>query len=389
MAAGRYQQRSDGSRPPRRAAFLVIAALLILALAGLSIHRFQSSRRRADNLPVQPTSDAGLAVLAVEGVLFEEGCTRKDLTRHDEGGVISLAFLLDPAAKTDLLLDRLGKALSSLGWRMGPPSQRGQGETETITVGASPIPRGVNGSLTIVLAKRHLPYQVPLAARERSAKPRLAIVIDDLGLTLEAAEKATSLPAAITVAVMPRQPASKESARLALRRGKEVLLHLPMEPLEFPDKDPGPGALLAGMTRQEMAQVLKDDLLTVPGAVGINNHMGSRLTANAAAMDLLLRMVGRSRLFFLDSRTTSNSLAYQTARSLGLRAVRRDIFLDNLDEPAAIQIQVDELIKLALSQGEAVGIGHPRDNTFAVLIQSMDRIRKAGIDIVPLSRLAR
>jgi polysaccharide deacetylase 2 family uncharacterized protein YibQ len=385
MAAGEIRIRPRTSRPWER--FLLAgAAVLVLSGAGIALFLLQ----RPDRAAPPPPPDLALSTLAVKGLLFDEGATSKDLKQEPGGGGgATLVFQLDPAVRTDLLLDRLGRLLSSLGYSLAPPARSGQGENETLTLTATPVAPGHAAALTLVLAKRQLPLPAPVATRARVSRPRLAIVIDDLGLSLEAAERAASLPAAVTVAVMPRQPVSEESARLARHLGKEVLLHLPMEPLEFPDQDPGPGALLSGMTPEEMAQVLREDLLTVPGAVGVNNHMGSRVSAEGTSMDSLMRQLSRFSLFFLDSRTTPNSLAFQKARSLGLKCIRRDIFLDNLDEPEAIQVQLDELIKLTLSHGEAVGIGHPRDNTFNVLTENLDRIRKAGIDIVPLSRLAR
>jgi polysaccharide deacetylase 2 family uncharacterized protein YibQ len=217
----------------------------------------------------------------------------------------------------------------------------------------------------------------------------VAIVIDDLGRQMAVARALADLPAPLTLSIMPRQAMSREVAALAARKGKEILMHLPMEPKDYPENDPGAGALMSGMSPEEISRVLDADLVTVPGAVGINNHMGSRFTSDTEAMERLMPFLAMRGLFFLDSYTAPDSVAYQKALAAGLKAVRRDVFLDNTDEREAIENQLDELINLALRQGQAVGIGHPRDNTVAVLRDNLDRIESAGVTIVPLSELAR
>ncbi len=131
--------------------------------------------------------------------------------------------------------------------------------------------------------------------------PRVAIVIDDLGLSLRAAQTLLGIPQPLTFAVLPKLTHSREIAEAAAAAGRDVLLHLPMEPLDYPAKDPGPGALLKSMTSEAMAEVLKEDLAAVPNAVGVNNHMGSRLTEDEEVIRLILTMLKERRLSFLDS----------------------------------------------------------------------------------------
>ncbi len=218
--------------------------------------------------------------------------------------------------------------------------------------------------------------------------PRVAIVIDDLGLSLRAAETLLSIPQPLTFAVLPKLTHSREIAEAAAAAGRDVLLHLPMEPLDYPEKDPGPGALFKSMTSEAMAEVLKENLAAVPKAVGVNNHMGSRLTEDEEVMRLILTMLKERRLFFLDSYTSPRSVVSEVARELGIPTASRHVFLDHEPEGADyVAAQIDRLIAVARRHGEAIGIGHPRPSTIAALQEHLPKLAEAGITVVPLSTL--
>lgn len=227
----------------------------------------------------------------------------------------------------------------------------------------------------------------PPSRSARPSRPRVAIVIDDLGVNRELSLRAVGLAAPVTVAVIPLLPLSTEIARAAAARKKEVLMHVPMEPKD-PEKDPGPGVLLGTMDRGDITRALQAELASVPGAVGINNHMGSQLTTDPRAMDDVLAWVAERGFIFLDSMTAPDSIAGARARRLGLRSFRRDVFLDNVDEPEAIRERLEELASVALRHGTAIAIGHPRANTLSVLETELARLASRGIDLVPLSGLA-
>jgi polysaccharide deacetylase 2 family uncharacterized protein YibQ len=215
----------------------------------------------------------------------------------------------------------------------------------------------------------------------------VAVVIDDLGQDLKAAKEILSLPARITYAVMPGLLHSREIAELARRDGREVLLHLPMQP-----KDKGlkasPGALSSNMTPMNFVATIGTDLDSVPGAVGVNNHEGSALTENAEAMKFLMAELKERNLFFIDSFTSPKSTAYATAREFGLKAARRDVFLDNeSDNEEYVGRQLDELTRFAKERGRAVGIGHPHPATINALRKWLKTISQKGIEIVPASRI--
>lgn len=218
--------------------------------------------------------------------------------------------------------------------------------------------------------------------------PRVAIVIDDLGANLRAAKSLLAIPQSLTFAVLPKLTHSREIAEAAAAAGHDVLLHLPMEPLDYPAKNPGPGALLRSMTPEAMSEVLRDNLASVPHAVGVNNHMGSRLTQDEETMRLILTTLNERRLFFLDSYTTSRSIVSQVARELGMPTASRHVFLDHeLGDPDYVAAQMERLAAVARKHGAAIGIGHPRPSTIAALKEHLPKLSEAGIAVVPLSTL--
>jgi polysaccharide deacetylase 2 family uncharacterized protein YibQ len=220
----------------------------------------------------------------------------------------------------------------------------------------------------------------------RPPRPRLAIVVDDLGPDKRVAEELLRLDAPITFSILPLQPHSRRIAQKAHALGREVILHLPMEPRGFPLKDPGKGALFVAMSERELLRQLRKDLDSVPFIVGVNNHMGSRFMEHAAAVRLVLGELKKRGLFFLDSRTTAKTEGYQIAQELALLAGERDLFLDNENDVQDIRAQLEGLIRLARDHGRAIGICHPYPSTIAALKGMIAKIKAAGIWIVPLSQ---
>jgi polysaccharide deacetylase 2 family uncharacterized protein YibQ len=215
----------------------------------------------------------------------------------------------------------------------------------------------------------------------------VAIVIDDLGQNVKQAREVLALPGNVTVAVMPGLAQSRKVAELAKSRGREVLLHLPMEYRSRNGK-PAPGMLRSDMTPMEFLNTISDDVRSVPGAVGVNNHEGSSLTENKEAMKFLMAELKARDLLFLDSLTSPKSVAYATAKEFGLKAAKRDVFLDNeANNPVAIRKQLDELAALAKKHGRAIGIGHPHPATLSELRKWLAEAADQGIEIVPVSKL--
>ncbi len=217
----------------------------------------------------------------------------------------------------------------------------------------------------------------------------LAIIIDDLGYDWPHSKAIAELPADVTLAILPKVPFSRDVARLGKKLGKEMLLHQPMEPIRYPHTSPGPGAMLAHMESERLQSVLRDNLANMPEVVGINNHMGSRLTERAAAMDATMQVLLDKQLFFIDSRTSDNSVAAERAAAHQVPSAVRDVFLDNVAEEGAILRQLHRLERLALSHGEVIGIGHPYRATVAALQQWLPTLPGKGIRVQRVSRFLR
>lgn len=220
-----------------------------------------------------------------------------------------------------------------------------------------------------------------------AAEVTIGIIIDDLGNSLVNGRRAVDLPGAVTCAVLPHTAHARVLADAARARGKEVLLHLPMEARE--PVEPGPGQIDARMPRLEVRATLDYDLSTVPHVIGINNHMGSLMTTQAAAMDELMLELRRRNLFFVDSRTHAATVAAARARLHGVPVLERDVFLDRDSDPAAIAAQLQRLEQLARRKGYALAIGHPLTATLDALERWLPTLAERGIRLVPLTvRLA-
>jgi uncharacterized protein len=218
--------------------------------------------------------------------------------------------------------------------------------------------------------------------------PRVALIIDDLGYDRPAADRLMDLKVPVTLAILPHSPHQEAIARAAHARGLEVILHLPMEPVEYPAVNPGPGTLLASMPADDLLRVLEEDLRSVPHIRGVNNHMGSRLTAHSEQMYQVFSVLKRRGLYFIDSRTTDETVCRPSARLFQLPFAQRDVFLDHSHDAATIRRQLRELVRIARLKGEAVAIAHPHPITVATLREELPELLRQ-VEIVPASRLAR
>lgn len=214
---------------------------------------------------------------------------------------------------------------------------------------------------------------------------RVAMVIDDLGPDLRPVERLLALGLPISYALLPHQPRTAAVAARLAAAGAEILCHLPME--AEGDADPGIGALIAGMPAAELERLAIAAIDGVPGAVGVNNHMGSRLTADRLAMSTVLEVVARRRLFFLDSRTTPDSVGAELAREMGVPQASRDVFLDPDPDPEAVREQFERWLEVASERGAAIAIGHPHAVTLELLERELPALRERGFELVPVSYL--
>ena len=224
--------------------------------------------------------------------------------------------------------------------------------------------------------------------RIKSDIPKIAIIIDDIGYDRKAAMDLVALHPDITFSVLPFSPFGRQLSKALHAKGAQLMLHLPMEPVEYPRVNPGPGAILSRMSPDALIDQLEKDLFDVPHAVGVNNHMGSKLTASADQMNQIFTILKKNDLFFIDSRTAPRSQGRASARLLKLKFAQRDVFLDNFQDGAYITGQFEELVKMARRHGSAIGIGHPYRVTVETLEKLLPKI-KGKVKIVRASELTR
>ncbi|MDH3350108.1 MAG: divergent polysaccharide deacetylase family protein [Gammaproteobacteria bacterium] len=218
-------------------------------------------------------------------------------------------------------------------------------------------------------------------------KPRIAIIIDDLGYELEAGRRAIDLPGPVAFAVLPGTPQGRQLARLANERGKEVLMHLPLESVENRDFLE-PGALMLDMSRRTFAETFAGAIATVPFAIGVSSHRGSLLTRHPGHMGWLMEeILARENLFFIDSYTTHESVALRIAAESGVTATRRDVFLDHDRSSKAVSREFERLKAVARQRGSAVAIGHPFRETLEVLERELPKLHAEGFELVAISEL--
>jgi polysaccharide deacetylase 2 family uncharacterized protein YibQ len=250
------------------------------------------------------------------------------------------------------------------------------------SVARAPAPRRAPPPATVPPRAAATEVAAPTGAGPRA---RVALILDDFGRSTAESERALALGVPMTYAVLPFEPRSAEVARQLRAAGAEVLVHLPMEAVGA--EDPGPRVIATGQSRSRVTRLTERAIEAVPGAAGLNNHMGSLATADARTMGAVLDVVARRGLFFVDSRTSAETGAFDWARERGIAAVRRDVFLDAEPEPAAVAEQFARLLELARAHGAAVAIGHPRPATLEVLAREIPRARAAGVEFVPVSYL--
>lgn len=216
--------------------------------------------------------------------------------------------------------------------------------------------------------------------------PCVAIIIDDLGNRLSSGRSAINLPGPVALAFLPHAPHSKMLANQAHAAGKEVMLHLPME--SESGRQLGQGGLTLHMTEQQLQRATRGALESVPHVTGLNNHMGSLLTRHPGAMSWLMDAVKQhGGLFFVDSRTTEQTVARKIAMEKELPTTGRDVFLDNIRTRSAIEKEFKRLLLLAKKQGYAVGIGHPYPETIQVLKRELAKLSSRGIRLIPISQI--
>jgi len=245
----------------------------------------------------------------------------------------------------------------------------------------APIPAG---------KKRIVAAAVVVAPPRKVERHRgnIVLIIDDVGFDHQPMAAAMRIDPNVNFAVLPNSQRAAETAAKLHAYGFEVLCHLPMEPEGFPRVSPGSGAVLTSMTNDEIARTTTANVQEIPYARGVNNHMGSRATADRRVMTYVLGALPRG-MYFIDSRTTGSSVAAAVAREMNVRTASRNVFLDDVQSRQAIRNQLRALMRAAEEHGTAVGIGHMYPTTVEVLSEAAPRLRSEGFRFVRASQAVR
>jgi polysaccharide deacetylase 2 family uncharacterized protein YibQ len=233
-----------------------------------------------------------------------------------------------------------------------------------------------------IYPKNEIPPHKPIPKTKPAVPtnlPRIAIIIDDIGYDKNIAQEFLDLDAVLTFSILPQSTYDKRIARAAHSRGFDVMLHLPMEPNEYPLINPGPGVLLTSMSPDQLINQLNEDLDAFPFIKGVNNHMGSKMTTMAPQLDQIFSILKKRGLFFIDSRTTVDTLCGPSAQLLQVPFAQKDVFIDHIPEPDFVRKTIHRLITIAEHHGEAVGIAHPHAVTYEVLREMLPELKEKTI----------
>lgn len=229
-------------------------------------------------------------------------------------------------------------------------------------------------------------HAAPVPPPTTAFRPMVAIIIDDLGNSFSEGKQAVDLPGPVACAILPHTEFSRQLADLAYARHKQVLLHLPMEAVS--DKPLGPGGIRLDMTQAQIQDAVRDDIQSIPHVIGVNNHEGSLMTQHPGDMAWVMQVLAKTPgLFFVDSYTSTDSVAYGVAREYGVPAARRNVFLDDIETQPAVEYQFRRLLSIARRDGFALAIGHPHPATMAVLARDLPLLDAEGFKLVPVSEI--
>jgi uncharacterized protein len=214
----------------------------------------------------------------------------------------------------------------------------------------------------------------------------VAIIVDDIGYSLSAAQELRDINADLTFAILPFQAHTREAAEMFHKANKETLLHLPMEPVSYPREKPGEGALFTDMNDEELVLQLKKNIADVPYISGVNNHMGSKFMTDEKKLILIFNELKKKKLFFVDSRTSNDTQAYAAAKKTGLQIAERKIFIDNNRDYNKVYANLINITK-DNDVSPRIIIGHPYPETIRALKEATKVLQEKGVSIVPVSKI--
>lgn len=220
--------------------------------------------------------------------------------------------------------------------------------------------------------------------RHEGEPAKIVIIIDDMGMDRKRSQRTVDLPGPLTLAFLPYAPKLDDITQAATAKGHELIIHMPMEPMDS-NLNPGSIALKSGMSDADIDAMLEKAFASFKGYVGLNNHMGSRLTKDKRAMQRVMAKLKERGLLFVDSKTIGSSVASQSAAEAGLRYGDRDVFLDHQDTPAFVHAALRQTERVASKKGYAIAIGHPKDSTINALKEWLPGLKARGFELVPVS----
>jgi len=362
---------------------VLVAVLVVLAIAGGAAVKFLQTTRGAIFLADRGVESVLPRVQREIGATLKRSLAESGLRKHlrAKPGSNPLAWDLPCGEATDLLLVNvaLTEAARSIGATVRNSEQTDGGRTLHFQV-------GTHTRETHHLTVRRLPARA-LASQARSKAPKIAIVIDDFGYTDGGiARDIVELEMPVTVAILPRLRHSSDVLTRAKERGRCVLLHLPMEAQERYPEDLQP--VTVAMGDEEIAALVREYMASLPGVDGVNNHQGSRATADRRVMRAVCGELAGDNVFFLDSLTSPESVAYNAAVEAGLPAAVNDEFIDDATQRRDdVEDRLRRLVETARSQGVAIGIGHPHPWTLEALRDFDDYLLTTEVELVSLCDL--
>ncbi len=243
--------------------------------------------------------------------------------------------------------------------------------------------------VTQPVKKTVVPAPAPvLNKRPRGSAGKIAFVLDDWGYTTRNCKYLKEIKAPLATAILPNLRHTEEVIKCSTAAGKVVMLHLPMEPFHNVDHYPDNYLISSKMKPALVEKIIEDTLKKMPTVVGVNNHMGSKALESAPLMRLVLRILKKHNLFFMDSMTSPNhSVGAEVAAEVGISFAQRDVFLDNVNTKDAITKQFTELVEKAERKGFAIAIGHDRDLTLRVIKEQIPFLENQGFEIVAVTEL--
>ncbi len=230
--------------------------------------------------------------------------------------------------------------------------------------------------------------RMAVAAPVASGRPMIAVIIDDMGLDRRRSAAIMALPGPLTISFMSYAEDMAHQEAEAKAHGHEIMMHVPMEPLDS-RQNPGPGALTDKLSPAEVRKALDADLAKFSGIVGINNHMGSKFTAHAPGMEVVMQDLRERGLLFIDSLTSEKSIGLAMARRYGVPTAARNVFLDDSGDLVSVEFELGKLEEVARKKGNAIAIGHPRDATIKALAAWLPKLKSKGFVLVPVTAIVK